>query len=62
MELGGLVESQIRNAVYADQLQHRSGRAGDRTEQRVNAMESRSTMSCRPSLRAASPRRATCAC
>jgi phosphate uptake regulator len=63
MELGGLVESQIRLAIYAlAQFNAESGQPGDRNRDRVNRWKSTSTASCRPSSRGASPRRATCAC
>jgi phosphate uptake regulator len=57
LEMGGLVESQVAQAVYA--LTNFSGDVATevlRNEERVNAMESRSTAICRPSLRGASQR------
>ncbi len=63
MELGGMVESQIHQAVYA--LLQFDVEAADRvmeTEQRVNAMEIDIDRELSRSLRAASPRHATCAC
>jgi phosphate uptake regulator len=63
LEMGGLVESQVAQAVYA--LSTFSGEVATqvlRAKSASTRWRSRSTATCRPSSRGASPRRATCAC
>ena len=63
LEMGGLVESQVAQAVYA--LTTFSGETPRRCSQPRSAStrwRSRSTATCRPSSRGASRPRATCAC
>ena len=63
LEMGGLVESQVAQAVHA--LSTFSGDVATQVLERNSASmrwRSRSTATCRPSSRADSPLRATCAC
>jgi phosphate transport system protein len=64
LEMGGLVESQVAQAIYAlTQLQCRDCATQVlRMEERVNQMEVEIDAICRPSSPAASPPRATCGC
>ena len=64
LEMGGLVESQVAQAVYA--LTQFSGEVADRgagaPKSASTRWRSRSTATCRPSSRGASRPRATCGC
>jgi phosphate transport system protein len=63
MELGGLVESQIRQAIYAlSQFSVDVANQVTATEARVNAMEVDIDRDCRASLPVASLQRETCVC
>ena len=64
LEMGGLVESQVAQAIYAlANFSGETGRAGAaRPKSASTRWRSRSTATCPPSSRGASRRRATCAC